>query len=60
VAADNPVPDRQLAVLDLEPLAAEAAAGGEEFLAGRVEPIDFGPSGSQDHDLLAGSCSASS
>jgi hypothetical protein len=26
VAAHDPIPDRQLAVLDLEPLAAEAAA----------------------------------
>ncbi len=34
VAADDPVPDRQLAVLDLEPLGAEAAAGGQQLLAG--------------------------
>jgi hypothetical protein len=52
VAAKDPVPDGQLAVLDLEPLAAEAASGGEEFLAGGVEPIHLGPAGGQHDDLL--------
>jgi hypothetical protein len=42
-----------VAVLDLEPLASEAAPGGQEFLAGGVEPVDFGPPCGQ-HDDLAG------
>jgi hypothetical protein len=45
VTTDDPVPDRQLAVLDLEPLASEAAAGGQQLLAGAVEPVDLGPAG---------------
>ena len=53
VAADDPVPDRQLAVLDLEPLGAEAAAGGQQLLAGGVEPVHLGPAGGQ-HDHLLG------
>ena len=54
VAADDPVPDRQLAVLDLQPLLAEAAAGGQQLLAEAVEPIHLGPAGGQHDDLLGG------
>jgi hypothetical protein len=59
VAADDPVPDRQLAVLHLEALLSEAAAGGQELLAGAVEPVDLGPAGGQHDHSWAGSCSAS-
>jgi hypothetical protein len=52
VTTDDPVPHRQLAVLDLEPLVAEAAAGGKEFLAEGVEPVDLAPAGGQHDDLL--------
>jgi len=52
VAADDPVPDRQLAVLDLEALGAEAPAGGQEFLASAVEPVDFDPARGQHDDPL--------
>jgi hypothetical protein len=52
VATHHSVPDRQLAVLDLEAIGAEAAAGGQELLAGGVEPVDLGPAGRQHHDLL--------
>jgi hypothetical protein len=54
VAAHDPVPHRELAVLDLQPLGAEAAAGGQQLLAGAVEPVDLGPAGGQHDDLLAG------
>jgi hypothetical protein len=53
LAADDPVPDGQLAVLDQEPFAAEAATRSEELLAGGVEPVDLGPAGGQHHHLLA-------
>jgi hypothetical protein len=52
VTAHDPIPDRQLEVLDLEPLGSEAAAGGQQLLAGGVEPIHLGPAGSQHHHLL--------
>jgi hypothetical protein len=52
VATDDPVPNRQLAVLDLEALVAEAAAGGQEFLAGGVEPVHLVPAGGQHDDLV--------
>jgi hypothetical protein len=52
VAAHHPIPDGQLAVLDLEPLAPEAALCGQELLAGGVEPVDLGPAGSQHDDFL--------
>jgi hypothetical protein len=54
VAADDPVPHGQLAVLDLEPFGAEAAAGGQELLAGGVEPVHLGPPCGQHNDLLVG------
>jgi hypothetical protein len=54
VAAHDPVPHRQLTVLDLQPLAAEAAASGQQLLAGAVEPVDLGPAGGHHDDLLAG------
>jgi hypothetical protein len=53
VATHDPVPDRQPAALDLEAVGAEAALGGQEFLAGGVEPVDLGPAGGQ-HDHLMG------
>jgi hypothetical protein len=52
VTTDGSVPDRELAVLDLEPLDAEATAGGQQLLAGGVEPVDLGPVGGQHHHLL--------
>jgi hypothetical protein len=52
VTTDDPVPDRQLAVLDLQPLGAEATLGGQELLTGGVEPVDLGPAGGQHDDLL--------
>jgi hypothetical protein len=52
VAAHDPVPDRELAVLNLQPVFAEAAAGGQELLAGGVESVDLAPAGGQDHHLL--------
>jgi hypothetical protein len=54
MATDDPVPDGQLAVLDLEAVWAEAAAGSQEFLAGAVEPVDLGPPCGQHDDLLGG------
>jgi hypothetical protein len=54
VAAHDPVPNGQLAVLDLKPLAAEAAPGSEELLAGGVEPIHLAPPCSQHDDLQGG------
>jgi hypothetical protein len=54
VPTDNPVPDRQLTVLDLQPLAAQAAAGREELLASGVEPVHLDPAGGQHDHLLAG------
>ena len=54
VAAHDAVPDGQLAVLDLEPVATEATAGGQQFLAGVVEPVDLGPPGRQYDHLLGG------
>jgi len=52
VAAHRSIPHRQLAVLHLEALVAEAAARGQEFLAGAVEPVHLRPAGSQHDDLL--------
>jgi hypothetical protein len=52
VAAHDPVADRELAVLDLQPLGAEAAAACQELLAGSVESVDLGPAGGQHDDLL--------
>jgi hypothetical protein len=52
VAADHPVPDGQLAVLDLEARLAEATPGGQQLLAERVEPVDLGPPGGQHDDLV--------
>src|SRR4029453_8905548 len=54
VTADASVPDGQLAVLDLQPLGSEAAPACQELLAGRVEPINFGPAGGQYDELLGG------
>jgi hypothetical protein len=53
LAAHDPVSDGQLAVLDLERLGAEATLGGQEFLAGGVEPIHLGPPCGQHHQLLS-------
>jgi hypothetical protein len=53
VATHHPVPDRQLTVLDLHAVGAEAALCGEEFLAGGVEPVDLGPPGGQHDHLLS-------
>jgi hypothetical protein len=52
VPADDPIPHGQLAVLDLQPLPSEATPGGQQLLAGGVEPIDLGPPGGQHDDLL--------
>jgi hypothetical protein len=52
VATHDPVADGQLAVLDLEPLASEAAPGGQQLLAEAVKPVDLAPAGSQHHHLL--------
>jgi pimeloyl-ACP methyl ester carboxylesterase len=41
LTAHDPVPDRQLEVLELEPLGAEAILGGQQLLAGAVEPVDL-------------------
>jgi hypothetical protein len=54
VAAHDPVPYGQLAVLNLEPVLAEATLGGQQLLAGAVEPVDFGPAGGQHDHLLGG------
>jgi hypothetical protein len=54
LATYDPVPDRQLAVFDLEPFGAKPPAGGQQLLAGSVEPIDLAPAcGEHDH-LLGG------
>ena len=53
-AAHHPIPDRQLPVLDLEAVGAEAAPGGQQLLAGRIEPVDLGPPAGQ-HDHVLGS-----
>jgi hypothetical protein len=58
-AQERPIPHGQLQVLDLEPLLAEATPGGQEFLAGAVEPIHLGPADGQYDDLWAESCPAS-
>ena len=51
-AAHHPVPDGQLQVLNLEALLAEAALGGQQLLAGHIEPVDLGPAaGEHDHVL---------
>jgi hypothetical protein len=51
-AAHHPIPDGQLALLDLEAVGVEAAAGGQQLLAGAVEPVDLGPAAGQyDHVL---------
>jgi hypothetical protein len=52
VAADDPVPDRQLAVLHLESVDSEATLGGQQFLASGVEPVHLGPAGRQHDDVL--------
>jgi hypothetical protein len=52
-AAHHPVPNGQLAALDLQPIGAEAAAGGQQLLAGHIEPIDLGPTASE-HDHVLG------
>ena len=52
MATHDPVPHRQLAVLHLEAHSAEAAAGGQELLAGAVEPVDLDPASGQHDDLL--------
>jgi hypothetical protein len=54
MATHDPVADRQLAVLDLQPLASQAAAGGQQLLAEAVEPVHLGPAGGQHHHFLAG------
>ena len=51
-AAHHPIPHRQLPVLDLEAVGAEAAPGGQQLLAGHIEPVDLGPpAGQHDHVL---------
>ena len=57
-AAHHPIPHRQRSVLDLEALGAEAAAGGQELLAGGVEPVDLAAPVGQQHHVLPGLCSA--
>ena len=52
-AAHHPIPHRQLAVLDLEAVVAEAAPGGQQLLAGHVEPIDLAPPIGQQGHVLA-------
>jgi hypothetical protein len=52
VATDDPVPDREVAVLDLQPLVSEATLGGQDLLAGVVQPVDLGPPCGQHDDLL--------
>jgi len=52
VAAHDPVLHGQLAVLDPKPLPSEAAAGGQQLLAGAVEPVDLGPPGGHHHHLV--------
>ena len=42
-ATYHPVPNRKLAVLDLEAVGAEAAPGGQQLLTVSVEPVDLGP-----------------
>jgi len=58
VAADDPVPDRQLPVLDLQPIPSETAPSGQELLAGGVEPIHFDRRAANTTTSWAGSCSA--
>jgi hypothetical protein len=53
VAAHHPVAHGQLAVLDLDAVGAEATSGGQQLLAGGVEPVDLGPPGGQHDHLLA-------
>jgi hypothetical protein len=54
-AAHHPIPECQLEVLDLKPLGTEATAGGQQLLAGSVEPVDLGPTaGQHDHALGRG------
>jgi hypothetical protein len=43
VATHDPIPHGQLAVLDLQPFLAKPAAGGQQLLAGAVEPVHLGP-----------------
>jgi hypothetical protein len=52
VATHHSVPDRQLAVLDLQPLLAKPSPGGQELLAGGIEPVDLGSPCGQHHHLL--------
>jgi hypothetical protein len=52
VATHHPIPHRQLQVLDPEPLAAQATPGGQQLLAGAVEPVHLGPAGRHHDDLL--------
>jgi hypothetical protein len=53
-AAHHPIPNRQLEVLDLETLAAETTPGGQQLLAGSVEPVDLAAAVGQQHHILAG------
>jgi hypothetical protein len=52
VATHDPVLHGQLAVLHLQPLTSEPAPGGQQLLAGAVEPVHLGPAGGQHHHLL--------
>jgi hypothetical protein len=52
VTTHDPIPDRQLPVPDPDALGAEAAPGGQQLLAGHIEPVDLGPAaGEHDHVL---------
>jgi hypothetical protein len=53
-AAHDPVSDRELAIPDLEPLGPEAAPGGQQLLAGHIEPIHLGPPAGQHDHVLGG------
>jgi hypothetical protein len=53
-AAHHPIPNGQLEVLDLEPIGAEATLGGQQLLAGAVEPVDLGPAAGQHDHVLGG------
>jgi hypothetical protein len=51
-AAHHPISHRQLQVLNLEPLLAEASPSGQQLLTGAVEPIHLAaPVGQHDHVL---------
>ena len=53
-AAHHPISHRQLPVLDLQAVGAEAVAGGQQLLTGHIEPIDLAPPIGQQGDVLAG------